>query len=233
MASIAAGELAINHEDRLSSVRRTLAFDVLNGGAGSLTACFLASQLIQSGKFSRALVIASEVRPCRESWSPVHGSRADAASALVLEASGGNEGFTAFSFRAFPEHLEAVVSATGLHDNEAAIFHHRDADLEDREVECAVSAVREFLSRESLTPGEISLLVPPQRPGKLGVSLAADLGIDPEKLVDLEAEKDLFTSSLAYSFQKLRREGRLSAGARVLLVEVAAGLQVWCALYEA
>jgi 3-oxoacyl-[acyl-carrier-protein] synthase III len=232
MASIAAGALAINHEERSSGVRRTLAFDVLNSSGGTLTACFVASHLIQRGELSRVLVIASEVQPCREFWSPSHCGRAEAASALVLETSDDNEGFTAFSYRAFPEHLEAVVSASGVHENAAAIFHHRETDLENREVECVTQTVREFLARESLIPGEVSLLVPPQRPGGLGSRLATALGLAPEKVVDIKAERDYFTSSLAYAFQKLRRDGRLTPGARVLLVEVAAGLQVWCALYE-
>jgi 3-oxoacyl-[acyl-carrier-protein] synthase III len=233
MASIAAGELAINHDDRQPGGRRTLAFDILNGSGGTLTACFLAGQLFEAGEFSRALVIASEVQSCQEFWPPSHRGRAEAASALILEVSGDNEGFAAFGYRAFPEHLEAVVSATGVHENTPVIFHHRDADLEDREVECAAQVVREFLDRESLAPEEVSLLVPPQRPGRLGVRLAAALGIAPEKVMDIEAERDYFTSSLMYAFQKLRREGRLTTGARVLLVEVAAGLQVWCALYDA
>jgi amino acid adenylation domain-containing protein len=231
MASIAAGELAINHDDRQLGARRTLAFDVLNGGGGTLTACFLASQMIEANEFSRALVIASEVQPCRELWPPSHRGRAEAASALVLEVSGDEAGFTAFGYRAFPEHLEAASSATGVQENAAAIFHHRSADLEDREVECATQAVRELLTREALTPEELSLFVPPQRPGSLGFRLAELLGIAPAKVVDIAAEQDYFTSSLAFAFQKLRQEGRLAAGARVLLVEVAAGLQVWCALY--
>ncbi len=232
MASIAAGELGINHDDQQFSGRRTLAFDVLNGSGGTLTACFLASQLIEAGKSSRALVIASELQPCQEFWPPSHPGRADAASALVLEVSESHEGFAAFGYRSFPEQIDAITSATGVHENVPALFHHRDAALEDREVECAAEAVREFLVRESLTLGEVDLLVPPQRPGKLGVRLAAALGIASEKVVDLEAEQDYFTSSLAFAFQKLRKEGRLTAGARVLLVEVTAGLQVWCALYE-
>lgn len=234
MASIAAGELAINHDDaRQLGARRTLAFDVLNGGSGTLTACFLASQLIEAGEFSRALVIASEVQPCQELWPSSHFDRVEGASALILEKSDSNDGFTAFGYRAFPEHLEAVVSATGVHENTAAIFHHRDADLEDREVECATQAVRELLIREHLAPEEVSLLVPPQRPGRLGVRLAAALGLASEKVVDIEAKQDYFTSSLAFAIAKLRTEGRLTAGARVLLVEIAAGLQVWCALYTA
>lgn len=233
MASIAAGELAINHEDRQPRGRRTLAFDVLNGSGGTLTTCFLASQLLDAGEFSRALVIASEIQPCQEIWPPTYSGRAEAASALILEPSASNEGFVAFGYRAFPELLEALSSATGVHENAPAIFHHRDAELEDHEVECAAQAVRDFLARESLSSGEVSLLVPPQRPGRMGVRLAAALGIDLERVVDLGAERDYFTNSFSFAFQNLRRDGRLTAGTRVLLVEISAGLQVWCALYDA
>ncbi len=168
VASIAAGELAINHDDKQLGERRTLAFDVLNGAGGTLTACLLSAELMAARKFSRALVIASEVEPCRELRPEGHAARAEAASALVLEESGGSEGFAAFGFRAFPEHLDAIVSATGVHEDKPAVFHHRDAALEDREVECVCRVVREFLARESLSPADVGLLVPPQRPGRLG-----------------------------------------------------------------
>src|SRR5262249_15543775 len=41
-AGIAGGNWATTHDDRQSGGRRTLAFDILNGGGGTLTACFLA-----------------------------------------------------------------------------------------------------------------------------------------------------------------------------------------------
>jgi amino acid adenylation domain-containing protein len=231
VASIAAGELAINHDDKQLGSQRTLAFDILNGAGGTLTACFVTTQMMAAQKFTRALLLASEVSPCHEFWPENHLDRAEAASALVLTESDGPEGFAAFGHRSWPEYLDALTSETGVHENRPALFHHRDPALEDREVACVIQTAREFLARESLSLESLSLLVPPQRPGLFGARIAEALGVPAEKLVNLGAERDYFTSSLAYSLQKLRQDGRLQAGAPVLLIEVAAGLQVWCALY--
>jgi 3-oxoacyl-[acyl-carrier-protein] synthase III len=46
-----------------------------------------------------------------------------------------------------------------------------------------------------------------------------------------EGAGDPFTTSLARTFAALRRDGRLKPGDVALVVEVAAGLQVGCALY--
>jgi 3-oxoacyl-[acyl-carrier-protein] synthase III len=184
-------------------------------------------------KFSRALLIASEVEPCREFWPNNRDGRAEVASALVLEPSSGVEGFVSFGFRAFPEHLDAVVSATGARENRPAIFHHRDAALEDMEVECASQVVRDFLDLESVSLAEVALVLPPQRPGRLASRLADVLRLPHEKVVQIGAQRDYFTSSLAYSFRKMRQDGRVAAGTPILLIEVAAGLQIWCALYYA
>jgi amino acid adenylation domain-containing protein len=231
VASIAAGELAINHDDKQEGSRRTLAFDILNGAGGTLTACFAAAQMMTARQFSRALLLASEVEPCREFGPENHIPRKEGASALVLEESGGGEGFAAFGFRSFSGHQGVLTSETGVHENGPAIFHHRDAHLETIGVECIRQAVREFLARESISPADLGLVVPPQRPGALGSHIAEALGVPAEKVVSLGAERDYYTSSLACSLEKLRQKGRISAGAPILFIEVTAGLQVWCALY--
>jgi 3-oxoacyl-[acyl-carrier-protein] synthase III len=154
-------------------------------------------------------------------------------SALILEESSLTEGFAAFAYRAFPEHVDAIVSSTGVRDNGPAVFHQCDAALKDKVVDCVCRTVQEFLSRESIALADVSLIVPPQYPGSLGPRLAATLGFDPGRLVALDATRDYYTSSLAYAFQKMRQEGRLTPGTRALVIEIAAGLQVWCALYDA
>jgi 3-oxoacyl-[acyl-carrier-protein] synthase III len=229
IASIAAGELGINHDDKLLGEHRTLAFDILNGSGGTLTACFLAGELIGRA-FSRALVLASEVEYEREHSSGRSDRRMETASALVLEESSGSEGFAAFAFRSFPEHIEAIVSATGVDDNRCAIFHEREAALEDREVECATSVVRELLARQGLSVDQV-WLAPPQRPGKLAARLAETLGIDSRRVLSLPAERDYYTSSLACTFEKARQQ-ELKAGTPIVFVEVTAGLQVWCGVYH-
>jgi 3-oxoacyl-[acyl-carrier-protein] synthase III len=231
VASIAAGELAINHDDKQEGSRRTLAFDILNGSGGTLTACFAAAQMMAARRFSRALLLASEVEPCREFGPQNYIPRREGASALVLEESDGGEGYAAFGFRSFSDHHGTLTSETGVHENGPAVFHHRDAALEDIEVECIRHAVREFLARESMSPADLGLVVPPQRPGALGSRIAAALEVPAEKIANLGAERDYYTSSLACSLEKLRQEGRMTAGPPILLIEVAAGLQVWCALY--
>ncbi len=239
VAAIAAGVLGINHEDQPPvnghganhPRRRTLAFDVLNGGAGTLTACFLASQLMAGGKFSRALLLASEIDPNRLYWPENPLGLAETASALVLEESG-REGFQAFAYRAFPEHAEAIVSHTGVHEYRPAVFRHLDPALADLVVDCVCRTVQEWAAREPIPLAEVRLLVASQRPPSLASRIAERLAIPPDRVMALDEEKDLYTSSLACAFQKLRQDPALPPGTPLLIIEVGAGLQVWCALYS-
>jgi hypothetical protein len=226
IAAIAAGVLGINHDDSALK-RRTLAFDILNGGAGTLTGCFLAAQLLATGKFSRALLLASEVDHNRRFWPENLLGLAQTASALVLEESGSDEGFTTFACRSFPEHADAIVSATGARDNRPVVVHHRDPDLDQKIVDCICRTVQEWSAREPLPLGDVRLAV---APGRVGLRAAEALHIEPDRLLSLEGEQDYFTSSLANAFQKLRRPP--GSPAPVLFIEAAAGLQVWCALYS-
>jgi 3-oxoacyl-[acyl-carrier-protein] synthase III len=231
VAAIAAGTLGINHEEERGG-RRTLAFDILNGAGGTLNACFLVAELIGARAFSRGLVLAAETEHNRTFWPERQLGLVETASALVLEESCGDDGFTAFGCRAFPEHIDAITTYTGPRDNLPAVFHHRDPQLDECLVGCVSATVREFLGRESLTPADLKVIVPPQHPGGHGPHIARELGIDPSRLLSLEPAGDYYTSSLAYALQKIREGGLATAGDRVLFIEVAAGLQVWCALYE-
>ncbi len=204
---------------------------MLNGAGGTLTACFLASELIGVRKFARALLLASEVEPSRPVQTSNIVGLAQTASALVLEEATDDEGFAAFAFRAFPELVDSLVSHIGAQENRPAVFHHRDPDLDDKVVECVCQTIREWSTHEPLPLGEAWLVVAPQRPGGLELRIAEALGIERTRAVSLDAQKDYYTSSLAYALQKLRREGGLKPGTPIVFIEVAAGLQVWCALY--
>jgi len=63
--------------------------------------------------------------------------------------------------------------------------------------------------------------------------LASSLLIDPERVVDVcaHAAGDLFTSSLPYGIQAVRDHGLVDRGDLGLIINVAAGIQVGCALY--
>ena len=231
IAAIAAGHLAINHDENLRGNKRTLAFDILNSAGGTLTACFIASGLMWAQKFSRTLLLASEVDPNRQFWPENPIGLEETASALVLEESPNTEGFAAFAYRAFPEYVEAIVSSTGVRYNAPAVFARRDPGLDTILVKCVDETVKEFLSRQSLTLEDVGMVVPPQCPGNLGALLAEILGLGPERLLNLQPSRDYYTSSLAYAFQKLRQDNQLATKMPILIIEIAAGLQVWSALY--
>ena len=103
----------------------------MNGAAGTLSGCFVASQLIAARKFSRALILASEVEhnaatSGRRTWLGVK----EAASALVLEESSGNEGFIAFGSRCFPSMARQSSATPRAHENRPALFHRHDPALD-------------------------------------------------------------------------------------------------------
>src|SRR5262249_26129745 len=131
VAAIVAGRLGINHEENRTSGRRTLAFDLLNGAAGTLSACFAAGGLIAARKFTRPLIVASEVDLNRVYCPSMLLGLEETASAFVLEESSTAEGFSAFGYRAFPEHAHAVVSATGIVNEGPAVLRRRSADFEE------------------------------------------------------------------------------------------------------
>ena len=71
----------------------------------------------------------------------------------------------------------------------------------------------------------------PQRSATFVLSLAKTMGIAVDRIVLVQdGARDYFTSSLAYSFDQAR--GAFAAGDIVLIVEVAAGIHVACALYQ-
>jgi 3-oxoacyl-[acyl-carrier-protein] synthase III len=229
LASIAAGELGINHDDESNFHRRTFAFDLLNGGAGTLSACFVASMMMQTERMKRALVLASEVENNADVW-PEHllGLR-PTATALVLEPAQ-NEGFIAFGFRAFPEHLEKRSSWTGPHDYKPAAFHQCDPSLEEVYLTCIQETAEAFLRELGLTWQDVVVVLPPWRSPAFTKALAEKYGVD--KVVTMTEEGDLFTSSLACVFARAREQGRLKVGQLALVIEVGAGVQVGCALYR-
>ncbi len=113
LATIIANELKINHEVSPAEAQQTLAFDVINGGLGFLTAIDMASQMIRSQKIKTALVIASEVENNRAVYPDDLINLQETASALILDQGVEPQvGFGEMVFRYLPTSLE-VRTVTG------------------------------------------------------------------------------------------------------------------------
>jgi 3-oxoacyl-[acyl-carrier-protein] synthase III len=234
LAALAANDLGINPEADATAEHQTLAFDVMNGGAGFLNACHTAAAMMGAGRSRNALVLASEVENnarCR----PDHllGLKETGSAVLLEESAADGEGFSAFLFRSFPEHVSRLKVYTVPRQGTLVLQRERDANLDAVYIECIVATVRELLAREGLRLEDVKAILPPHVSSEFVAKLADALGAGREKIVALpDAERDYFTSSVAYGFQAARERGLVQPGDVALVINVGAGIEVGCALYR-
>jgi 3-oxoacyl-[acyl-carrier-protein] synthase III len=234
MAAVAANALRMNLDADPQDDERTLTFDLINGGAGFLDACFLAAGMIRAGRFRTAMVLASEVENNADAGLlPLRGLR-EAASAVILDRSPRPEaGLRCFLAKDYTEHLDAFRSEAVAGNSGTTLVFHAADDLEDRYVACLADAVEDLLEAERIERSDIQLVIPPQISPTLVARLAAAAGFSPEQVVDVSsAEGDLFTSSASFALEHVRDRAPAPPGSLALLLAVGAGIQVRCALYR-
>lgn len=233
VAAILAGALGINDAFEPGRDRHTLAFDVLNGSAGFLQACYVAGQLILAGRCRTAMVVAAEAGDVQSDGNgrrPIVGT----ASAVILdEAEGEGRGFEGFRFRSFPAHLEARRASVSLKTSPARLEMADAADLEERYVACILEVAHELLAGEGLAPGDIRVVLASQLSSDFVERLADALGVPRDRCVDAASKNaDLFTSSLPYALRALRDRRSVESGDLGLIITVGAGIVAGCAIYR-
>jgi 3-oxoacyl-[acyl-carrier-protein] synthase III len=234
IAAFVAGELGMNDDVKSVDESRTLAFDVFNGGVGFLNACCVATRLLQARTFERAMIVTSEVENnAGMSGLPLRGVY-EAGSAAILDIADGNaeSGFGEFVFHYFPEHLDAFTATTAFIEGRITLQFKGDPRLESVFLDCIPRCVEELLANAGLGRTSIDIVLPPQISTAFIDALAARLQLPHAAWVDATRDgADLFTSSLPRAFAEVRRRGLGKPGERGLIINVAAGAQVGCALY--
>ncbi|HKI19358.1 MAG TPA: 3-oxoacyl-[acyl-carrier-protein] synthase III C-terminal domain-containing protein, partial [Isosphaeraceae bacterium] len=236
VAAIAAGSLEINHDGHSSPEarpRQTLAFDVMNGGVGSLNACHVATEMIRAGRATTALVLAAEIEN-NAGLGPEHQiGLMEVGSALLLEPTTGLEGFGRFVFRSFPAHGDDATSHTILRDGATALHYGQSPAYERHLIEGVQAAVAELLSLEGLPLGAIARVFPPHRSRSFVLDLSQALGLPLDRFVLLPDEShDYFTSSVAATLEAAHATGLVQTGDIGLLIAAGAGVQIGCATYH-
>jgi 3-oxoacyl-[acyl-carrier-protein] synthase III len=239
MAALLAGALRANDEPQIPDGKKTLAFDLVNSGLGVLNACYLGAELIRQRTVRTALIAASEMENnARVAPDNLRGVR-ETASALMLDLSpDGASGFGAMVFRSFPDYAKSLRVYVRMHQHRigdrhvARLYVEQDPALAGHFLECIESTVRELLAGEGLSPDDVKVILPPQVSSEFIDRLSTQLGWARARFVDVAGGGDLFTSSLAYGFDRLRRAGYPSPGDIGLIINVGAGLQVGAALYH-
>lgn len=233
LAAIAAGELRINHDGESPADRRTLAFDLMDGATGTLTACRAAAELIQAGRTGHALVLASEVENNARFGADALIGIKETASALLLERSSSNEGFDRFHFRAFAADADFLRSHTVLRDGASALRLIRAEDHDARLIDGIAVTVRELLEADGSRLDDFARILPPHRSRAFVRELAAKLGVPLDRFVGLpDPERDYFTSSLACTLAAARQDAALNSGDRILIIAAGSGIHVGAAIYH-
>jgi hypothetical protein len=190
-------------------------------------------EMIHAGKFQTAMVVASEVEVNRPFFPDCLLGMAETGAAVILDrGDSGRTGFGQFGFHYDLEHFKAREAIGRYTNGKPCLRLHEAENLHELYLEAVPLALEDLLAREGLDRSQINFLLPPQISREMNRQLAERLGIDPGRVVDqARTGQDLYTASLAYSLQHLRRNGLAQPGDVGLIVQVAFGIQVGCAAY--
>jgi 3-oxoacyl-[acyl-carrier-protein] synthase III len=144
----------------------------------------------------------------------------------------GRTGFGNFVFTYATLHLGDFESYTTSFKGKTFLEFNRRGDLEAHCLEAIPDAVGELLALEGLDLDRVKAIFPPQISPAFLTNLAAALAVSRDRLVDIaEPGKDYFTSSIGWSMRHALDTGRVGHGDVGLIISVAAGVQVGCAVY--
>jgi len=212
--------------------RRTLSFDLLNGGVGMLNAAHLLAAQMLAGEIQVGMVVASEVNTDRR--PDPDSTFASSGAAILLDLSPRNgDGFGAFVFDTREEHAGLYTSVVSLKEPRGRLLLRRRAELEDAYLAGASAAVAEALSRDGLRPEDVDLVVPAQISPSFLKRLPAAIGFPTEKVADFTATlPDTLTTSVFLALDRARAAGTLDPGKRALLLACGSGVTVAAATYK-
>ena len=234
IAAIAAGDLQLNVDSHPADRARTLTFDLLSGSVGFLNACYVACGMLKAKRFENVMIVASEVENNADAPPGKQRGVKPMGSAAILNGSDeGQAGFTSFYFKDFTQYLDLFKSyATQQHGTTRIVFR-KSAELESRFKECIVATLGELLQSEGLEISRFRAVFPPQISTRFVADLADALGVTRDTMIDVsDAQQDLFTSSTPRAVEFALQEGIVGPGDLGLIVEVASGIQVSCAVYQ-
>ena len=215
----------------LLGARNAFAFDVGCACAGFIYALSMAHGFLQTARFSRGLVLASD--RSRKRLRP--GSRAellfgDGAAAVVV-AAGAERGYRLIDYE-----LGTDGARNDIIDVDAdgyLVTHVRQRVLNELAVTSLVKVGQRLLARQQLTFDDVDFIVPHSGTAGIQAMLGSALNLTPAKiLTNLPSVGNLAATSIPVALEHFVNAGTLRAGQRVLLLAVGVGWQFVAALVE-
>ena len=215
----------------LLGARKAFAFDVGCACAGFIYALSMAHGFLQTARFSRGLVLASD--RSRKRLRP--GSRAellfgDGAAAVVV-AAGAERGYRLVDYE-----LGTDGARNDIIDVDAdgyLVTHVRQRVLNELAVTSLVKVGQRLLARQQLTFDDVDFIVPHSGTAGIQAMLGSALNLTPAKiLTNLPSVGNLAATSIPVALEHFVNAGTLRTGQRVLLLAVGVGWQFVAALVE-
>jgi 3-oxoacyl-[acyl-carrier-protein] synthase III len=210
---------------RIIGAHRASAVDVNAACAGFLYALDQAAALIESGRASVVLVCGAEAL----SRITDHDDRStavifgDGAGAVVV--AGGQDlelGIGGFVLGADGEQADLLYA-----ERDEQVLRMEGREVYRHAVRRMVGASREALERAGRTTDDIDLFVAHQANARIIEAAAAELGLDPAKvIVDVDRVANTSSASIPLALWQAERDGRLRPGATLALAAFGAGF-VW------
>lgn len=213
--------------------RRTLSFDLQNGGVGMLNGVHLLHSMMNAGEIHAGMVISAEVNADR-SPAPEYTYPASGAAILVDLTPRREVGFSAFAFDTREEHADLFTSVVSLKEKRGRlILKRRQAELEEAWLAGAKAATGEALARDGLTREQVDLVVPAQISPAFLQRLPEALGIVREKIADFTADlPDAHSTSVFLALHRALATAPQAPGRKALLLAFGSGVTVGAATYH-
>jgi len=232
-ATLLAGKLKMNSTSFNQEGSKTLAFDIFNGSVGFLNACYVAKEMILSGKVKTVMVVAAETENNASSFPDELLGIRGAASAIIIDGNPSiSSGFLDFTF-SYTAALNNYNTYWTPRNGKSYLHIMKDHDIEILYINSIRDTVTEFLKEKSLQPGDIDIIFPPQISSEFILRLSQVLEFPLEKFIDAaENGGDLFSSSIVYAMDFAHENQQVKQGDLALIIAVGSGIQSGCSLYN-
>lgn len=216
---------------------KAAAYDLLAGCTGFVYALAQAYGMLASGLARKALVVGGDVLSKILDWTDrstlvLFG---DGAGAVVLErvSEGGFLGFELGADGGGGEHLWLPGSGSRRFDDPDQYVKMNGREVFKFATRIMVYSAREVLEQCGRSVEEVDVYIPHQANKRIIDYAAGKLGIPPEKtVVNVDRYGNTSSGSIPLALSDARSEGRLRAGALVLMTGMGAGLTWGSALLE-
>ena len=212
--------------------RRTLAFDLLNGGVGMLNAAHLvAAQMLAGDDPGRhGGRERGQQRPPPRPGIDLRRERGGDAARRLAAKRGRLRRLRLRHPRGARRPLHGGRQPGGA---ARAAPPAARAELEDAYLAGASAAVTEALSRDGLRPGDVDVVVPAQISPPFLKRLPGAIGFPAEKVADFTASlPDTLTTSVFLALDRARTAGTLGPGKKALLLACGSGVTVAAVTYQ-